>query len=292
MFKKKHPNLTVTMVIDYDKDHYVVEALKDSTKVDYSDPFYGVNKHTGQVSYFTPAFDLDAFTDALENKVIWINGIGKNEADQVMVHHGIEGQKWGVRRYQNPDGTLTDAGRKHYGYDPKQVSKDVKKIQKRGDSKKIQKRGDAIAKIASTNTVKQIYSNNKTELRDLRKKAQEASENYNKVYEDELSKRDDGKNHPDYYWEMVAYEAENTANRLAGKDLREAIKAYHDKCKELANEAFGDYFNASVGSLNEKDANTKKLIENYVGYAIEKIDNDMRSRNMVSDAINGKRISK
>lgn len=30
-------------------------------------------------------------------------------------HHGIKGQRWGVRRYQNLDGTLTDAGRAHYG---------------------------------------------------------------------------------------------------------------------------------------------------------------------------------
>lgn len=29
-------------------------------------------------------------------------------------HHGIKGQRWGVRRFQNPDGTLTDKGRKHY----------------------------------------------------------------------------------------------------------------------------------------------------------------------------------
>ena len=29
-------------------------------------------------------------------------------------HHGIKGQKWGVRRFQNEDGSLTNAGKKRY----------------------------------------------------------------------------------------------------------------------------------------------------------------------------------
>ncbi len=32
-----------------------------------------------------------------------------------LYHHGIKGQKWGVRRYQNYDGSLTSAGKLRYG---------------------------------------------------------------------------------------------------------------------------------------------------------------------------------
>ena len=34
--------------------------------------------------------------------------------EQILIHHGIKGQRWGVRRYQNEDGSLTEAGKKHY----------------------------------------------------------------------------------------------------------------------------------------------------------------------------------
>ena len=32
-------------------------------------------------------------------------------------HHGIKGQKWGIRRFQNKDGSLTADGKKRYGAD-------------------------------------------------------------------------------------------------------------------------------------------------------------------------------
>ena len=42
------------------------------------------------------------------------SAISHSEEDY-LEHHGILGQKWGIRRYQNADGTLTDLGRHHQG---------------------------------------------------------------------------------------------------------------------------------------------------------------------------------
>ena len=33
-----------------------------------------------------------------------------------LYHYGVKGMHWGERRYQNKDGSLTNAGRNHYGY--------------------------------------------------------------------------------------------------------------------------------------------------------------------------------
>lgn len=38
------------------------------------------------------------------------------EYKQYLAHHGVKGQKWGIRRYQNEDGTLTPEGQKKYGW--------------------------------------------------------------------------------------------------------------------------------------------------------------------------------
>ena len=43
--------------------------------------------------------------------------------DDELMHYGIKGQKWGIRRYQNKDGTLTPAGRKKYKLEIKEENK-------------------------------------------------------------------------------------------------------------------------------------------------------------------------
>lgn len=36
--------------------------------------------------------------------------------EYVLMHHGIKGQKWGVRRWQNDDGSFNQAGKQRYGF--------------------------------------------------------------------------------------------------------------------------------------------------------------------------------
>ncbi len=62
--------------------------------------------------------------------------------EDYLEHHGIKGMKWGVRRYQNADGSLTAAGRKRRS--------EMTSEEKHEQNKKVAKVG---AKVAAGMTV-------------------------------------------------------------------------------------------------------------------------------------------
>lgn len=74
-----------------------------------------------------------------------------------LYHHGILGQRWGVRRYQNEDGSLTSAGRRRFNKVAKsdkesnRVKKDALHTLNKDLSKSEKKYAKATAKFEKTN---------------------------------------------------------------------------------------------------------------------------------------------
>lgn len=70
-----------------------------------------------------------------------------------LYHHGIKGQRWGVRRYQNQNGTLTPAGKKRYAKNTTQSKAKEKPKELTTEEKK--------AKVVKDRSAKSFYANRK-----------------------------------------------------------------------------------------------------------------------------------
>ena len=101
-------------------------------------------------------------------------------------HHGIKGQKWGVRRFQNTDGSLTAEGKKRYS-----VSDYQQAIDKTKTAGKIVNEAKTL-----NNTVKKL--NDPAAERRIRKSAAEMSDI-------ELQKRVQRLNMEDNYTRMMLH---------------------------------------------------------------------------------------
>lgn len=96
-----------------------------------------------------------------------VNEYGWNlsrERDDYLQHWGVLGMKWGVRRYQNADGSLTEAGKNRY---QKQVNKAIDKYNKTHSDKDM---------LAARNAINNDLANEHKNLTAARTKSLEAAE--------------------------------------------------------------------------------------------------------------------
>lgn len=112
-----------------------------------------------------------------------------------LVHHGTKGQKWGIRRYQNRDGSLTAAGKKRY----LKMQQKQDKLQKDMDDL-VGKKGDNTNDGKTTTAKKRIGDMTDDEIRErtnrlnLEKSLREAEMNWTKAMQEPLTKAEKRKN--------------------------------------------------------------------------------------------------
>ena len=133
LIKELHPDLYPIWYIEKD-GQYLFNMLKRGVdKEDAASNFYAVDPKSGKASSSIPVmsvYDNDSFSEKLANpnkippedqKPLkhWSLSSGEgwsvSFADKSAIqHHGIKGQKWGVRRFQNEDGSMTAMGKARY----------------------------------------------------------------------------------------------------------------------------------------------------------------------------------
>lgn len=101
-----------------------------------------------------------------------------------LYHFGIEGMKWGVRRYQNPDGSRTEEGKRHYGY--KFVTSDGPSPREAKRIARIEKKQAKLAKKAAAKEAKEAKKREKHE-EEKRKAIRSGSAEQILKFKDELT---------------------------------------------------------------------------------------------------------
>ena len=105
-----------------------------------------------------------------------------------LYHHGILGMKWGIRRFQNKDGSLTTSGKQRYstddGHTVKNFGKSLIGVYKEGDGNPYvseRRRKNRKAEIDEWNARKEKEKKRSDIRKDLERKAKEAGKEASKL---------------------------------------------------------------------------------------------------------------
>ena len=94
-------------------------------------------------------------------------------SDEYLEHFGIKGQKWGIRKYQNPDGTLTEEGKARYGKSASSIQRGLNKLdQSKAEYQRDSKAYERNSDYGKNYSKKKIEQTNKAvqQLLDMAKK--------------------------------------------------------------------------------------------------------------------------
>lgn len=197
-----------------------------------------------------------------------------------LYHFGTKGMKWGRRRYQNEDGSLTDEGRRHYGYSLKRTIQNIGEARRK--KKAAKKRAKALEKARKARAEKRAHEEAKKKAIETGE-ASEVVKYKNELTVDEKRKIADRLRVDDELAKYAASEAMrkaeeaarnskwNKAKNIAGKigeagETIEKLGNAYNKTAKVVN-AFSDTKLPLIGEVQKKDPESvkraKKVLENW-----------------------------
>ena len=158
-----------------------------------------------------------------------------------LYHHGIKGMRWGVRRYQNADGSLTPAGRKRVSKEYKKTADEVTKTLNRNSTDMYVKSYNKAADYMNSGGIDKF---NKRQEKKYGKKYQERDgymDDYMKLFDKKLTENLN-KSLNDFYvsdknvqkardlvkkYDMTKWDDLAKQNEAAIEDVRKTVEKYH-----------------------------------------------------------------
>jgi hypothetical protein len=221
------------------------------------------------------------------------------EYSKELYHHGIKGQKWGTRRFQNEDGSLTTLGRQHY-YPNSAKSTDTRwkeneELHRKNSKAANDKLGRAVLGYYNiTNThanrdywdsLKDIRTENKrykTEKKKLKKEnkllrknsnRKQAVEAYQKKYQELIGKSN---KQFDKDYKKVSDNWNSLGKSEFGRRMKATFKK-KDASVVAWKKSINDMMNNSKRSLQEwNDSNMKEMYKRTGSNAVSRIINNIK----------------
>lgn len=171
-----------------------------------------------------------------------------------LAHYGVKGMKWGVRRYQNKDGSLTDAGKKRLA---DQATGDYEERRKFRMGKKIAKLYGvdelraAKQKVFDAGKLSEEYSNSyelqeKYGLKAIKALRKEGKLDNDLDENDYRSFVDDDDDSVIRLGFQLFLKDRNVDHKQYCYNLDQAEREYHDACKKVVDDLLGDYGNRTT----------------------------------------------
>ena len=174
-----------------------------------------------------------------------------NYEEEYLAHHGTKGQRWGVRRFQNSDGSLTAAGKLRYS-----VGNGGRSIRKKVDPKsaeKLKKRQAKEAAKLERLKIKEAAKNEKQKEKLAKKKSHMTNEEYVKTLSDEKLKAINARTKAENTW-LQNHPEKKTVGRYIADDLLKP--AFNKAMTEQVNNYVSKFVNYSTKKVVDSILNS------------------------------------